>query len=341
MIVKIPKIELHLHLDGALSPKTALELAKERHLSLGELSLEQLEDKMILRHCLGGLPEYLEKFQIPLAVLQDKEALERAAYELVSRLAGQGLIYSEIRFAPQLHTKCGCTQRQSMEGVIRGVRRAGRETGLKTGILLCAMTLTKVEDNIKENWETLELAEEYLGNGVCGMDIAGAEGIVPMEERRPLFSEAAKRGIPFTIHAGEVNIPENIHTALSFGAKRIGHGQSAIDSPAVLEEVIEKKIPLELCLTSNIQTNVRGSYIEHPLRRLYDAGAVVTMNTDNMVLSDVTLEEEYLRASSVFGFTAEDFCRMNRNSLEAAFLEEKEKEQLRGTYFSEFIQQDV
>ncbi len=328
MKYNFPKVDLHLHLDGALIPEVAYELAKERKLPCAEWSFEQLYKEMVIGEGLDSLYEYLKRFEIPIAIMQDEEALERSAYELMKNLAGQGIIYSEIRFAPQNHCRKGLNQRQVSEAVVRGVKKAEKEFNIHGGVLLCAMTFQNVNDNKTENMETVKVAGELLGQGVVGLDIAGAEGIVPMMEHAPVFEEARKQNIPFTIHAGEVDIPEDVKIAIEFGAKRIGHGQSCINKDEVLQMVLDRKIPLELCLTSNIQSRVRESYAAHPLKRLYDAGVIVTMNTDNMILSNVTLEQEYDIAAKTFGFTEADFIQMNKNSLQAAFMEESLRAEL-------------
>ena len=328
MKYNFPKIDLHLHLDGALIPEVAYELAKERNLPCGEWAFERLRKEMIIEGELESLYEYLKRFEIPIAIMQDEEALERSAYELMKNLAAQGLIYSEIRFAPQKHCYKGLTQRKVSEAVVRGVKKAEKEFDIHAGVLLCAMTLQNLDENIKENMETLQVAGELLGQGVVGFDLAGAEGIVPMTERAPMFEEARKQNIPFTIHAGEVDIPDDVKLAIEYGARRIGHGQSCINKDDVLKVVLENQIPLELCLTSNIQTQVRESFAAHPLKRLYDAGVKVTMNTDNMILSNVTLEQEYDIATKTFGFTEADFIQMNKNSLQAAFMEENLRAEL-------------
>lgn len=328
MKYNFPKVDLHLHLDGSLLPEVAYELAKERKLSYGDWSFEKLREEMIITGALDSLHEYLKRFDIPIALLQDEEALERASYELMKNLAGQGLVYSEVRFAPQLHCRKGCTQRKAAEAVVRGIKKAEKEYNIHGGVLLCAMTYQTLEENQEANMETIKVAGELLGQGVVGADLAGAEGIVPMIERAPIFEEARKQNIPFTIHAGEVHIPEDVKLAIEFGARRIGHGQSCIDNDEVLKLVIDKKIPLELCLTSNIQTFVRESFEAHPLKRLYDAGVLVTMNTDNMILSNVTLDDEYDIAAKTFGFTEADFIQMNKNSIQAAFMEENLRKEL-------------
>ncbi|MEA4987508.1 MAG: adenosine deaminase [Anaerovorax sp.] len=321
-----PKVDLHLHLDGSVNPKSAYEMAKERKLLIADASFEQFRKGMVLEEEIESLYDYLKKFEVPTVILQDTEALERVSFELVLRLAGLGLCYAEVRFAPQLHTKKGCTQREIVESVLRGANRAMQQrTTIKVGILLCTMTLMTVEQNEKENLETVELAKEYLGHGVVGLDMAGAEGIVPLIKRELLFSRAKELDIPFTIHAGEVECAENVKTAIEFGARRIGHGHHCIDDANVLRLVLETKTPLEICITSNIQCKNQPSYEAHPIKSLYEMGAAVTMNTDNMVLSNVTLDSEYAIAQKVYGFTRLDLITLNENSIRASFLSEEEK----------------
>lgn len=321
-----PKVDLHLHLDGSVNPKSAYEMAKERKLLIADMPFEQFRKGMVLEEEIESLYDYLKKFDVPTAILQDTEALERVSSELVLHLADLGLCYAEIRFAPQLHTKKGCTQREIVESVIRGAKRAMQQkTTIQVGILLCTMTLMTVEQNQKENLETVELAKEFLGQGVVGLDMAGAEGIVPLIKRKPLFSRAKELNIPFTIHAGEVECAENVKTAIEFGARRIGHGHHCIDDENVLRLVLETKTPLEICITSNIQCKNQPSYEAHPIKSLYEMGAAVTMNTDNMVLSNVTLDSEYAIAQKVYGFTKLDLITLNENSIRASFLSEAEK----------------
>lgn len=322
-----PKIDLHLHLDGSLNPESAWEMAKERGLEIAGEPLEEFRRRMVVGPEIKSLYEFLEKFDLPTAILQDTEALERAAFELTVRLAGQGLVYAEIRFAPQLHTQKGCTQKEIVQAVIRGAERGMKECpAIRVGIILCAMTLGSYEENKEANLETLALTGEFLGRGVAAFDIAGAENVVPMKSHAPLFERARSMKLPFTIHAGEVECAEDVRTAISFGARRIGHGHHCVDDPEILQLVLDTQIPLEICITSNIQCKNQPSYEAHPLKKLYDLGAKVTMNTDNMVLSNVTLDSEYEIAGRVFGFQRRDFIQLNRNSAEAAFLPPEEKQ---------------
>ena len=220
-----PKIDLHLHLDGSMLPETAWELALARGIPLPADTLEEFRSFIILTADCRSVNEYLKRFEMPLSILQDQPALTRVARELVELLAAQGLAYAEIRFAPQLHTRKGLTQRQAIEAVLQGVREGAASCPtIGIGVLLCAMSVGPETVNEAENLLTVELAKDFLGQGVAGIDLAGAEGIVPLENFAPVFARARELGVPFTCHAGDSQGPDTVKAALDFGTKRIGHG---------------------------------------------------------------------------------------------------------------------
>lgn len=312
-------IDLHLHLDGSLSPELVKDLAREQGLDFpgGREALSAPED------C-KSLNEYLACFDWPVKVLQSGEALERAAAGLVTRLAVQGLFYAEIRFAPQLHTQRGLTQQMAVEAVKRGIASAEKESGtFRAQIILCCMRGAEDEKNL----ETLKTAAHFLGDGVCALDLAGAEALYPTLLYGDLFRRAASEGIPFTIHAGEADGPKSVRQALAFGARRIGHGVRSVEDPKLLELLAEKEIPLELCFTSNLQTKAVRNEKEFPLCRLLGMGIPVTLNTDNMTVSNVTLPEEYKKLERL-GLTKAEKAALVRNAAKAAFLPKEEKEKL-------------
>ncbi len=313
--------DLHLHLDGSLSPEVVRLLAAQ----IGYDFKGQDVKKIVSAgdHC-ENLADYLKCFDLPGQLLQTKEALELAASDLTERLVLQGLIYAEIRFAPQLHMRKGLTKEKAVEAVLRGVKKGLANSDMKAGVLLCAM----VNGSDKENEETFELARSYMDKGVVGVDIAGPEGLIPMAHFEPLFKEAYRKGIPFTIHAGECGDCENIIKAVSYGAKRIGHGCAAIKSEPCMDLLKKEKITLEMCVISNVQTKAVPSIKEHPLKAFYDRGIRVTYNTDNMTVSDTTLKKEAELIKEYMGFTEADFTQMNRYALEAAFIKEAEKEKI-------------
>lgn len=317
-----PETDLHLHLDGSLSIEVVKTLADRIGYYFCGKDIKGLLS--VGENC-ESLPDYLKCFDLPGMLLQTEEALELASCDLVKRLAGQGLVYAELRFAPQLHKQKGLTQGQAVEAVVKGVKKGCLETGIYAGVLLCAM----VNGSDAENEETMELAKAYLGRGVVGADIAGPEGFVPMEHFEGMFKRVYQAGVPFTIHAGECGDYENVARAVAFGAKRIGHGCAAIQSEDCMRLLEREKITLEMCVVSNLQTKAVAGIKEHPLKKFFDRGIRVTYNTDNMTVSDTSLEREAELIMSELGFREEELKKMNEYAVDGAFVEEEVKCRLR------------
>lgn len=311
-------IELHLHLDGSLRPETVWELAKEQNIKLPANTVDEVRDQMQVPEDCRTLEEYLTRFDLPLLVLQTREALERAAFELTEDLAKEGVTYAEIRFAPQLSIKGGMTQEQAVEAAIEGVKRGMEQyPSISVGLILCCM---RGEDNEEWNLQTVETAKKYLGDVVCAVDIAGAESLYPTERFAPVFEKVREYGLPSTIHAGEAAGPESMKTALAFGAKRIGHGVAAVEDPELVRRLIEEQITLEVCVTSNYQTKVVPSIEAHPIRRLFNAGVRVTVNSDNRTVSNTNVRKELDILRNVFGFKEQEIEKMEEYAWEARFL---------------------
>ncbi|MBO8462789.1 MAG: adenosine deaminase, partial [Firmicutes bacterium] len=309
-------IELHLHLDGALRPKTVWELAQLQQVNLPSRSIEETKEMMEVPENCKTLSEYLERFDLPLLVLQQEEAIERVAYELVEDLVKLSVEYAEIRFAPQLSTKKGLSQEQVVEAAIRGVQRGMKEyPSIRVGLILCCM---RGDDLVYENMETIEVAHKYLGDVVCAVDLAGAESLFATDLFEDVFTKASMYKIPMTIHAGEADGPESIWKALSYGTKRIGHGIAAIQDPKLIEKLIEDQVTLEICVTSNVHTKVVESLEAHPVRKLFDAGVRVTINSDNMTVSDTNIWKEKEIVKQAFHFTEEEWKQMEQYAKEAA-----------------------
>lgn len=316
------KIDLHLHLDGSLSPR----FMKEQLEKCGLPAPEDLRKAMTAPEICENLTDYLRMFDLTDCVLQYAEALEASAFDLVRRLAEQGLLYAEIRFAPARHQKLGLTQREAVAGVLSGLRRGEASfPSIRTGLLLCFMVGD--DDN---HAGTLDAARHFHGRGVVGVDMAGPEGLRPLADYGRLFAQVRESGIPFTIHAGECGSYENIRTAVGFGARRIGHGVAAAQSPDCMALLRDRGTVIECCYTSNLQTRAVPAPERHPVRTFYDAGLRVTVNTDNMTVSDVTLAQEHRKLRERFLFTDEDFIRMDENAVLGAFLTENEKQELTG-----------
>ena len=311
-------VELHLHLDGSLRPETVWELAKEQGIELPAKSAEEVKYKMEVPEDCKTLEEYLERFDLPLLVLQKADAIERVTFELVEDLAKEGVDYAEIRFAPQLSVNGGLTQDEVVEAAIRGAER-GMKTypQIRIGLILCCM---RGADNEALNMQTVETAKKYLGDVVCAVDIAGAEGLFPTENFAPVFAKVREYGIPMTIHAGEAAGPESMKTALSFGTKRIGHGVAAINDPELIKRLIDENVTLEVCVTSNYQTKVVPAISMHPIHKLLEAGVHVTVNSDNRTCSRTTLQKEEEVLKKQLGFTDEEIEKMQEYAWEARFL---------------------
>lgn len=316
-------IELHLHLDGSLRPETVWELAKEQNIKLPANTVDEVRDQMQVPEDCRTLEEYLTRFDLPLLVLQTREALERAAFELTEDLAKEGVTYAEIRFAPQLSIKGGMTQEQAVEAAIEGVKRGMEQyPSIRVGLILCCM---RGEDNEEWNLQTVETAKKYLGDVVCAVDIAGAESLYPTERFAPVFEKVREYGLPSTIHAGEAAGPESMKTALAFGAKRIGHGVAAVEDPELVRRLIEEQITLEVCVTSNYQTKVVPSIEAHPIRRLFNAGVRVTVNSDNRTVSNTNVRKELDILRNVFGFKEQEIEKMEEYAWEARFLRQDKR----------------
>ncbi len=313
-------IELHLHLDGSLRPETVWELSKEQGIAIPASSPEDVKFKMEVPEDCQTLEEYLERFALPLLVLQRADAIERVTFELVEDLAKEGVTYAEIRFAPQLSVNGGLTQDQVVEAAIRGAERGMKEyPQIRVGLILCCM---RGDANQELNMQTVETVKKYLGSVVCAVDIAGAEGLFPTEMFAPVFAKVREYGLPMTIHAGEAAGPDSMRTALSYGTKRIGHGVAAIEDPELVKRLVEEGITLEVSVTSNYHTKVVDRLEDHPIRRLFDAGVRVTVNSDNMTCSRTNVNKELDLMRTVFGFTEEEIEKMEEYAWEARFLKD-------------------
>ena len=309
-------VELHLHLDGSLRPETVWELAKEQGVELPAKSAEEVKYKMEVPEDCTTLEESLERFDLPLLVLQRADAIERVTFELVEDLANEGVDYAEIRFAPQLSVNGGLTQDEVVEAAIRGAER-GMKAYPQMGLILCCM---RGADNEALNMQTVETAKKYIGDVVCAVDIAGAEGLFPTENFAPVFAKAREYGVPMTLHAGEAAGPDSMKTALSFGTKRIGHGVAAINDPELIKRLIDENVTLEVCVTSNYHTKVVPAIRMHPIHKLLEAGVHVTVNSDNRTCSRTTLQKEKEVLKEELGFTDEEIEKMQEYAWEARFL---------------------
>ena len=316
----LPKIDLHLHLDGSMLPRTAWELAQERGIKLPADTIEEFRKFIVVTADCRSVNEYLMRFDMPLQILQDKASIARVTKELIALLASQGLVYAEIRFAPQLHLQKGLTQKDAIDAVLAGHAEGRAENpSIGIGIICCTMCVGTQDVNMTENLETVRLAKEYLGQGVVAVDLAGQEGIVPLRNFSPIFELATQLGVPFTCHAGDSQDAQTVRDAMDFGAKRIGHGHHIFEDKELCQRAIHEGVTLEICPTSNVQCQARENYDVHPAKALLDMGMRVTINTDNMILSDIDLDKEYDHCLNDMGFTKDDLIKMLEFSAEAIF----------------------
>lgn len=323
-------IDLHLHLDGSLTAEDITLLADLDGASLPCRGDELKALLQVAPHC-RDLGEYLTKFELPLRVLQTERALETAVYLLMRRLSGQGLCYAEIRFAPQLHLQQELTQKQVISAAVRGLKKAVSEFAMPAQLIACCMR----GGDLQANLETVRVAKEFLGRGVCAVDLAGNEAAYPTEDHAPVFALAGELGVPTIIHAGEAAGPESIWQALSLGARRIGHGIHATEDAALVDFLAVQGIPLELCYTSNLQTRAATQEC-YPLVRFLQAGICVTVNTDNMVVSGTDLRQEYLLLQARFALTDADLQHLACSAADAAFVSEKDTATLKAQIADRF-----
>ena len=318
-------IDLHLHLDGSLTASEICFLAEQQKIELPANTPEALQPYLTASDC-RDLTDYLKCFDIPLSVLQTPAAVEYAVTALLYRL--RHMMYAEIHFAPQLHTKRGMSQGEAVAAAIRSLRNAEqikRADLMGSGLILCLM---RGADNWDANIETVAVAERYLGKGVCAVDLAGAEALYPTADYVNIFSELDKRGVPFTIHAGEAAGPDSIWAALSCGAKRIGHGVRCVEDPMLMEELARRKTVLELCPSSNVQTKAVKSIEEFPIKEILACGIPATINTDNMTVSSTTINRELDLLRRSCGLTRDEERRLMLNAAAASFQPGEEKRYL-------------
>jgi len=323
----MPKIDLHLHLDGCVRPETLIRLARERKRPLPETAPERLLPWMRVAPDNANLTEYLTKFDFVLPHLQDREALEIVAFECVKQSADSGAVHVEVRFAPMLHTREGLTADDAIRAVIAGLRRGEAECGIPARAIVICMRHHDEATNLR----TVEAAARFAGRGVAAVDLAGDESRWPTSAFRRVFEAAAALGLQATIHAGEADGPESIREAVErLGAVRIGHGVRAQEDPYVTALLKERRIPLEMCPTSNIQTRaVPGGWDAYPLRRYAADGLVVTANTDNPTVSGTTIADEYRLLHDKLGMTPREIAALVLNAADAAFLEPEAKTALK------------
>jgi adenosine deaminase len=318
---QLPKAELHCHLDGSVRPSTLLELGREARVQMPKHTPEELAEFMRVDDA-RTLEDYLRRFDVTVSVMQTEEALERIAYELVEDAAEDGVRYIEVRNAPILNVVHGLTLVQAIEAPLRGLRRAEKDFGLIGRFIVCALRHFTPEDSL----EMAQLAVEFKNDGVVAFDLAGGEKGNSAARHVAAFRYAREHNLAVTVHAGEGDGAESVREAVHVcGANRIGHGTRLIEDAELTQYVNDRRIALEVCLTSNVQTRVADSYEAHPLREYFDRGLNVTLNTDNRLMSGTTLTDEFVHAAEHLGFTVDELAGIALNGFESAFLPWEER----------------
>jgi len=332
LLMSLPKVLLHEHMDGVLRTQTIIELAREaKYKGLPTNDSEALSQWFFRGANQGSLAKYLEGFAHTIAVMQTEDALQRVAYEQAEDLSRDGVVYFETRFAPVFHMQKGLTHQQIVAAVLKGLERGRKDFGIASGLIICAMR------SMNTSLEMAELAVDFRERGVVGFDLAGEEGGYPAKKHVDAFHYIQRENFNITIHAGEGYGKESIWQAIQYcGAHRIGHGTRLIDDIAVADGkavklgdlaqyVLDKRIPLEICLLSNVHTGATPSLAEHPFRILYKEKFRVTLNTDNRLMSQTTMSKEFEAAADTFGLGLDDFEKITINAMKSAFLPYKER----------------
>lgn len=312
--IEMPRVELHCHLDGSLSKGCVEEL----------LGRSVTEDELGVSPDCRDLAQYLEKFDLPLLALQTEEGLKRAGFDFIKTMYYEHMDYAEVRFAPLLSTEKGLATDRIISAVIDGLSQGKKEYGVEYGVIVCAMRHHSYEENLA----MIKASREFLGMGVCGADLAGNEAAYPMAWFMDLFRETRRLGMPFTIHAGECGSVKNITDAIECGATRIGHGIAMRKDEAVMKLCADKKIGVEMCPISNLQTKAVASMSEYPMKQFLDRGIMVTVNTDNRTVSRTTLDKELEFIQNNYEITDSEIMKMMKNAVEVSWADDNIKDRL-------------
>jgi adenosine deaminase len=330
IISSLPKVLLHDHLDGGLRPETIIQLARDQgYRKLPTQDPGELREWFHRGATRGSLPMYLEGFAHTTAVMQTEEALERVAYEMMEDMARDGVVYVETRFAPVFHTEQGLHWDEVVNAALKGLERGRKDFGVEFGLLICAMR------NMARSQEMAELAVDFRDRGVVGFDLAGEEGGFPPKKHVDAFHYIQRENFNITVHAGEAFGKESIWQAIQWcGAHRIGHATRLIDdikldkhAPMKIasmgylaQYVLDKRLPLEICLTSNVDTGAVPSLGEHPFGLYYKYKFRVTLNTDDRLMSATTMTKELKIAHQVFKLGLDDLEKLTINAMKSAFI---------------------
>lgn len=314
----VPKIELHLHLDCSLSYEFV-------HGVDPTITLETYQRDFVAPAKCTNLADFLTRPPRSIALMQTKERLRLAVADVFKQLKQDSIIYAELRFAPLLHIEQGLSPEEVVETVNEATAEASAATGVEARLILCTLRYFTMEQSM----QTVQLVEQFQGTHVAALDVAGDEAGFPLDNAAPAFAYAIQHGIARTAHAGEGSGSASVwETLRRLQPTRIGHGARSIEDSTLLELLRKEQIHLEVCPSSNVQTNMYETYADHPINRLYDAGVSVGVNTDTRTITPITLTREYEQLQRVFDWDAHHFLRCNLAALQAAFLPEERKLEL-------------
>ncbi len=337
-IVKLPKIDLHRHLDGSVRVETILDIAKKHNFSLPTNDVNELKKYVQVSPQCRSLSEFLKTFDFFYNFLKFPDVLERIAYESCQdAVEKENVKYLELRFAPPLQTnpEIRFSEEDVLKSILNGIKYAQRDFKIKVGVILCLYRYYNITE--EQNLKTLKLAEKYFSSGeVVGIDLAGDESKYSVLLYKKFFDYAKMIGIPITCHAGEAADAKEVLNAIKLGAKRIGHGIHIYEDEEIMKIVKNEGLTLEICLTSNLQTQVVDSIEKHPIKKYYDYGIKITINTDDPSVSNIDLNHELNLAYDVFKFNLDDIKKIILNALESAFISDKEKRNLLEEFNKEF-----
>lgn len=332
IIRSVPKVLLHDHLDGGLRPQTIIDLAKEIKYKLPASDAGELQDWFFRGANKGNLVEFLQGFKYTTAVMQTKESLTRVAYEMMEDMKNDGVCYVETRFSPVFHTSNGLYYDDIVTAVLEGLEKGKNDFGVGYGLILCGMR------NMKNTLEIAELAVNYRDQGVVGFDLAGEEGGYPPKKHIEAFQFIQRANFNITIHAGEAFGKESIWQAIQWcGAHRIGHATHLVEDFTfdknnevagfgnLAQYILDKRIPLEICLLSNVHTGAIDRIENHPFGHFFKEKFRVTINTDDRLMSNTTMTKEFLTAIEYFSLNLDDIEKITINSMKSAFIPYKER----------------
>ncbi|MBS5883624.1 MULTISPECIES: adenosine deaminase [Clostridium] len=324
-INNLPKIELHCHLDGSLRVETVIELAKKENIQLDSYDYDYVKNLLTVEEDCDSLDEYLKRFDLPNEVLQTKENLRRASYELLEDAVKDNVKYIEVRFAPIFHTKKGLALEEIIESVIDGIRDAENKYDIKGNVIIsCIRGL-----DLEHVYESINASEKYLGKGVVAIDLAASEREDFAYEYIEAMKIAKEKGFRITIHAGETGFGKNVRDAINLlGAERIGHGVYIFNDVEAYKLVKENGITLEMCPKSNLDTKAVNSYEEHPIYKYHKDNIKVNLSTDNRTVSNINLNQETNKLVETFKVDIDEYKKIYINSVNAAFCDDETKAML-------------